>query len=527
MNNDEIFIGDGAYGKVYFNSKLNIVKKIIPFQNKFLRNKYLNIIENNFIEIFFYYYLQNALQKAPKSISHYKDINYIYDDELKIYKEVHIIMPHYGFHITKIKMSLNKLRKYIFQILEAIYFLHINKISHGDIKPCNILINSDLEQATLIDFGSCHSYNFNSISNQINLDLFYRCTINYISPEELLNQRYYNSNDIWSLGCVLFEVITGNNFLYSFISSLNKFDLKKITKNNSESFDYLKYIFSIIFQNQIDQFIDSVFNNLIMSFNKDITKSKDLLLLENYKIIIKNCLQINVKNRFNIIDLIELSFFSKFNKEFNYILNIDNITEKLSIKNKLEFIWYQKINFEPLKEREKFIYELNHPKDEDNLSILSSKLKNKYILSIPLILYFYDVFNFIYLKDKFVNKSNHSSKEVDIEKNNDNRIDFFLKLNKEVSLILGFIITTNGFPNLLLNYSFINKIIEFLKLLPIILKLFNPKNILNYQKYVFKYPSKIPFKNSLSLKENNSYYNDNNNFISIEDDFKEYFAYDF
>jgi len=101
-------------------------------------------------------------------------------------------------------VSLNLVRRFGTQILKALEFLarpDIN-IIHCDLKPENILLcKKDRSSIKVIDFGSsCEVSNrmFSYIQSR-----FYR------SPEVLLGLPYDTAIDMWSLGCILVEMHTG------------------------------------------------------------------------------------------------------------------------------------------------------------------------------------------------------------------------------------------------------------------------------------------------------------------------------
>jgi len=99
----------------------------------------------------------------------------------------------------------------MFQIICALNFIHSNCIIHRDIKPLNILIDSD-GKVRITDFGlsrimindeplnqSSSSSSSSSSSLSINIG-----TKIYLAPELLLKSvRYDFSIDIWSLGFIL------------------------------------------------------------------------------------------------------------------------------------------------------------------------------------------------------------------------------------------------------------------------------------------------------------------------------------
>lgn len=102
-------------------------------------------------------------------------------------------------------VSLNLIRKFAKQILRALEYLSRSDINviHCDLKPENILLKHPRRSAIkLIDFGS--SCYFNKKTYSYIQSRFYR------SPEILLGTMNYSQKiDMWSLGCVLVEMHTG------------------------------------------------------------------------------------------------------------------------------------------------------------------------------------------------------------------------------------------------------------------------------------------------------------------------------
>lgn len=101
-------------------------------------------------------------------------------------------------------VSLHLTRKFAAQLLLGLHYMaqpHIN-IIHCDLKPENILLRSPSRSAIkIIDFGSsCHS---NEKMYSYIQSRFYR------SPEVLLGVPYTVAIDMWSLGCILVELHTG------------------------------------------------------------------------------------------------------------------------------------------------------------------------------------------------------------------------------------------------------------------------------------------------------------------------------
>ncbi|NXJ05852.1 MOK kinase, partial [Odontophorus gujanensis] len=92
-----------------------------------------------------------------------------------------------------------KIKSYMYQLCKSLDHIHRNGIFHRDVKPENILIKQNTLK--LADFGSCRTI----YSKQPYTE--YISTRWYRAPECLLTNGYYSYQmDIWSAGCVFYEI---------------------------------------------------------------------------------------------------------------------------------------------------------------------------------------------------------------------------------------------------------------------------------------------------------------------------------
>ena len=200
INNYKILksIGAGSYGKVYkvqrlLDQKIYAMKKISLTQiNSYYKNSILNEIKilsshdsihlikyyDSFIDNNFIYIITDFASKGDlcSKINKYKNSPNSYFDD-------------------------NLIWKYFISICMGAQYLHKSNIIHRDIKPANIFIDKN-DNIKIGDFGI--SKILKSTNNYANTIIG---TPYYISPEIWNKQKYNNKIDIWSIGCVLYEMI--------------------------------------------------------------------------------------------------------------------------------------------------------------------------------------------------------------------------------------------------------------------------------------------------------------------------------
>merc|ERR1719317_1794740 len=95
-------------------------------------------------------------------------------------------------------------RKYSQQLLDSVHHLHKLGIAHCDLKPENFIFDSKKPDSTLklIDFGMAKIVRWRKYNKRMNGTPF------YIAPE-VLDGKYNQSCDMWSMGVILFILVFG------------------------------------------------------------------------------------------------------------------------------------------------------------------------------------------------------------------------------------------------------------------------------------------------------------------------------
>eukprot|EP00915_Cephaloidophora_sp_WS-2016_P003846 GHVH01005209.1.p1 GENE.GHVH01005209.1~~GHVH01005209.1.p1 ORF type:complete len:355 (-),score=36.24 GHVH01005209.1:356-1420(-) len=111
----------------------------------------------------------------------------------------------------------------IYQLLKAIIYMHTGELLHRDMKPSNILLNSEC-MVKVADFGLARSVAPDQKHQNEPVLTDYVATRWYRAPEILLGSTKYTKGvDMWSIGCILAELIL-NRPVFPGSSTLNQLE---------------------------------------------------------------------------------------------------------------------------------------------------------------------------------------------------------------------------------------------------------------------------------------------------------------
>jgi serine/threonine-protein kinase len=93
------------------------------------------------------------------------------------------------------------------QVCSAVQFAHTHLVVHRDLKPQNILVTPD-GHVKLLDFGIAKMLSGSAGETET---LFSGMTLRYASPEQITGQAITTASDVYSLGVVLYELLTAKH----------------------------------------------------------------------------------------------------------------------------------------------------------------------------------------------------------------------------------------------------------------------------------------------------------------------------
>ncbi|KAL4239246.1 3-phosphoinositide dependent protein kinase-1 [Mactra antiquata] len=102
-------------------------------------------------------------------------------------------------------------RFYCAEIVKALEYLHGAGIVHRDLKPENILLNDEMH-IQITDFGSAKIFKEGDTSEENSSNQrknSFVGTAQYVSPEVLTSKSASKSSDLWALGCILYQFLSG------------------------------------------------------------------------------------------------------------------------------------------------------------------------------------------------------------------------------------------------------------------------------------------------------------------------------
>ena len=192
-------IGNGAFGSVYkiLDTKDNKIYALKKIELDKELEKNISMIENE----------SNIL----KSIDNQNIVKY-YDcfrekDSYNILMEFCVYKDLSEKHKQKKELiSENVIRAIVRELCNALKAIHSKNVIHRDLKPENIFISDDYK-IKIGDFGISKILDGTSYAQTMS------GTFLYMAPEIIKGIKYNNKIDIWSLGCIIYEICTFKNVL--------------------------------------------------------------------------------------------------------------------------------------------------------------------------------------------------------------------------------------------------------------------------------------------------------------------------
>ena len=126
-------------------------------------------------------------------------------------------------------LPVSKAVEIIFKVCDAIDYAHSQGIIHRDLKPQNIMLDRGANPK-ITDFGIAQM-------TEVTSEMGVWGTPSYMAPEQLKEDAISNASDIFSLGCVLYELLTGEK---AFPGRNNFQIMYKITNENPAPLSQLR-----------------------------------------------------------------------------------------------------------------------------------------------------------------------------------------------------------------------------------------------------------------------------------------------
>ena len=193
-------IGEGSFGKVYKGRKKYsgqvVALKFIPKKGRSSKD----LIN-----------LQREID-IMRSLHHPNIISLL--DSFETANEVCVVTEYAEGELFQIleddgNLVEDQVQEIAVQLIKALFYLHSHRILHRDMKPQNILIGKG-GVIKLCDFGFARAMSINTL-----VLTSIKGTPLYMSPEIVEERPYDHNADLWSLGCILFELFAGTPPFYT------------------------------------------------------------------------------------------------------------------------------------------------------------------------------------------------------------------------------------------------------------------------------------------------------------------------
>ncbi|KAI6650256.1 mitogen-activated protein kinase 8/9/10 [Oopsacas minuta] len=141
------------------------------------------------------------------------------DPSIESFEEIYVVMDLAKYNLASLIRKMENpfdhrtLQGMVYQMLSAVLYMHLCGVAHRDMKPSNIVVKFDKEGLNVVclkilDFGLArsmiHSENIESQFTPYVVTRYYR------APEIIVGLPYHCEVDVWSVGCIMAELILGH-----------------------------------------------------------------------------------------------------------------------------------------------------------------------------------------------------------------------------------------------------------------------------------------------------------------------------
>ncbi|ORY23049.1 kinase-like domain-containing protein [Naematelia encephala] len=200
-------IGEGAYGvvvsAVHRPSGTKVaIKKVTPFDHSMFALRTLRELK-----LLKYFASEGVCENIISVLDIIKPTSY--EDFREVYLVQELLETDLHRVIRTQDLSDDHCQYFLYQTCRALKALHSANIIHRDLKPSNLLLNANCD-LKVCDFGLARSTEAPLNDDKNGFMTEYVATRWYRAPEVMLSfRKYTKSIDVWSVGCILAEMLNG------------------------------------------------------------------------------------------------------------------------------------------------------------------------------------------------------------------------------------------------------------------------------------------------------------------------------
>ena len=243
------------------------------------------------------------------------------------YDQYFIIYPYYEYnlydYLEKNILKINQIKMITKCIVNGLLHLNNNYILHGDLKLANILIKKEgthIINVVICDFSNSKYFDIAEKHDYIKEPL---CTLWYRPPEQIISNTFTKTKgDIWSLGCILFELVCKKILFDSLSNSeecknlllLHNFQglIGSIPYTDNKYFTEYNTLKSLTTDEECLYIIEKWSLSVLFYVNINKLYNKlEISCFSNYLVMIKKCLQFIPDQRINLKNLLNNDWFNE------------------------------------------------------------------------------------------------------------------------------------------------------------------------------------------------------------------------